>query len=460
MGYREECSDEPLTPVGRLFLQKDTNQVIHCALGMKHPIDIVAVKASIKSSIMAKHPRFCSLLVHDRHGVEHWRHTEIDIDCHFIIVDEPVTGSGDEEAAVNEYLADLSMSSELSTDKPLWEFHVLKVHNCLVLRVHHSLGDGISLMSMLLALCRKADYPSSLPTLPTAKPRPGKGRSFWHTALRFLQMVWFTILFVYGIVLRSMWVRDPKNLISGGDGVELWPRKLATARFWLKDMKLAKRAVPNVTINDVLLGILSYGIFQYLDRKQPNSMPTGLQMTGVAMANLREHPGLQEFTDMMTENLRLGWGNRFGILLLPIYYQKNTDPLQHVRQAKDILDRKKNTLEAHFSCWIGHLVMSCFGAKAASSLNKRIFCNTTFTISNVVGPREEITYLGNPVTYIRATSSSLSHALTMHMVSYADRADLQILVAKDIIPDPEFLAECFEDALLEMKVAAEATLRD
>lgn len=42
-------------------------------------------------------------------------------------------------------------------------------------------------------------------------------------------------------------------------------------------------------------------------------------------------------------------------------------------------------------------------------------------------------------------------ALILNMVSYAGRADMQVQVAKDIIPDPEFLAKCFEDALLEMK---------
>lgn len=39
----------------------------------------------------------------------------------------------------------------------------------------------------------------------------------------------------------------------------------------------------------------------------------------------------------------------------------------------------------------------------------------------------------------------------MHMVSYKGKADMQILVAKDIIPDPHILAKCFEDALHEMK---------
>ncbi|OWM69743.1 O-acyltransferase WSD1-like [Punica granatum] len=459
MGSLADGSDEPLTPAGRLFLQKETNQVVYCALGMKHPIDVEAMKASVKGSIMGKHPRFGSLLVRDRRGVEHWRRTELDIDRHFVVVDEPVTDSGDDEAAVNEYMADLSISSGLSTDKPLWEVHVLRVHYCLVLRVHHSLGDGISLMSMFLALCRKANDPDSLPTIPSAKPRPRDG-SFWSMVLRFLQMVWFTIVFAFGIIRRSTWARDPKNPISGGDGVELWPRKLATARFWLKDMKLAKAAVPDATINDVLFGVLSRGLSKYLDEKCPNSMQEGLPITGVAMVNLRKQPGLQEFADMMTKNPGLRWGNRFGFVLLPLYYRKNDDPLEHLRKAKKMLDQRKNSLEAHFSYWIGNLVMSCFGAKAAGVLNRRILCNTTFTISNVVGPQEEIAYAGNPITYIKANSSSLPHALTMHMVSYAGWADLQILVAKDIIPDPELLAKCFEDALLEMTATAAAALKD
>lgn len=45
-------------------------------------------------------------------------------------------------------------------------------------------------------------------------------------------------------------------------------------------------------------------------------------------------------------------------------------------------------------------------------------------------------------------------ALFMHMVSYAGRADMQVLVAKDIIPDPDFLVNCFEEALTGLKSAA------
>ncbi|PKI18408.1 hypothetical protein CRG98_049318, partial [Punica granatum] len=100
---------------------------------------------------------------------------------------ERVAGSEDDEAAVNEYLADFATSSGLILDKPLWEIHVLRAHNSMILRIHHSLGDGTSLLSMLLALCRKADNPGHLPTIPSAKRRRCDG-SFWCRALRFLQM--------------------------------------------------------------------------------------------------------------------------------------------------------------------------------------------------------------------------------------------------------------------------------
>ncbi|KAF2290075.1 hypothetical protein GH714_001769 [Hevea brasiliensis] len=224
-----------------------------------------------------------------------------------------------------------------------------------------------------------------------------------------LKMVLFSLVFCLEFILRCLWVRDRKTVISGGDGMELWPRKVATARFLIEDMKVVKKAVANA-----------------------------------------------DPAKMMESNSTCRWGNKFGMLLLPTYYHK-VEPLEHVKRAKVMIDRKKQTLEAHFSYQIGDLAMSLLGPKVASLLNYRILCNTTFTISNVVGPKEEITIAGNPITFIRVNTSSLPQALTMHMVSYAGRAEMQILVAKDIIPDPEFLAKCFQDSLLEMKEAAVAS---
>ncbi|XP_040945131.1 O-acyltransferase WSD1 isoform X3 [Gossypium hirsutum] len=400
-------SDEPLSPAGRLFLQQKTDVVIHCIARTKNPIDVDGAKATIMSSPMGQHPRFCSLLVRDENGFEHWRKTRLDVDRHVIVVKNRVNeDEEDDEVAVNRYVADLSVSSPLSTDKPLWEVHLLTAHKHVVFRIHHSLGDGISLMSMLMASCRKVSDPDALPMMVPEKTTEKRRDSPWllGSMWGFLKMAWLTLVFVLEFLLRSLFVSDRKTAVSGGDGVELWPRKLATAKFLLDDMKEVKKAIPDTTINDVLFGIVSCGLSRYLDHRTPNALHEGLRMTGVAMVNLRAKPGLQEISKLMKDNSETRWGNRFGY---------------------------------------------------ASLINYKLLCNTTFTISNLIGPLEDITLSGNPISSIKVSTSSLpQQALTMHMVSYAGKAEMQILVAKDIIPDPEFLAKCFEDALLEMKVAA------
>ncbi|XP_057782950.1 wax ester synthase/diacylglycerol acyltransferase 5-like [Salvia miltiorrhiza] len=450
--------DQPLTPAGRLFLQPQMNQIISAVLAVEFPIDIDTFRAEVQSSIMFKHPRFCSLMVRDSSGREHWRRTAVDIDQHLIVRHHPLSDdpSTSDEDAVHEFIADLAVSSPLPADKPLWEIHLLMAHKTMIFRVHHALGDGISLMSLLLSCCRRADDPTRLPSIGGVGAAASEQRR--RLSVRALVMaVWYTLVYVVEFILRAAWWRDRITAVSGGSGAELWPRKLATARFRLDDMKTVKRAVANATVNDVLFGVITSGLSRYLDTRSPKALPEGLRITGLAMVNLRPQSGLQDISKLMNGDSETRWGNKFGMLLLPVYYHRGTsDPIQFVKRAKAMIDSKKLSLEGPFSYNIGNLVMSLFGPKVACLLNYRILCNTTFTMSNIVGPTERIIIAGNRVERISVTSTSLPHAITMHMVSYAGMADLKILVAKDIIPDPKTLAKCFEDALLEMKEAAKA----
>ncbi|KAB2612012.1 O-acyltransferase WSD1-like [Pyrus ussuriensis x Pyrus communis] len=456
----DDNSDEPLTPVGRLLLQPEMNQIIHCAMGFKNSIDIDAVKSHLKTSLLLSHPRFSSLMLRDSRGLQHWHNApNVDLDRHIIVIHNPVTTSPvDHETAVNEYLADLSTSStRLSANKPLWELHLLMAHNCGIFRIHHALGDGVSVMSLFLESFRtRGSNGNEEKILGRGRRKRVNGeKGWWGLLIRLVEMLWFSLVFLVENAMRSLWLCDQKTAISGGDGVELWPRKLATARFRLEDMKLVKKAVPNATINDVLVGVVSSGLSRYLDHQTPNALHDGFRITGLAMVNLREQPGLQ-VSNFLESNSESSWGNKFGMFLLPIYYHKSSDldPLVYLKRAKLVLDRKKQSLEADFSYKVGCFLITYFGAKVASWLLYRMVCNTSFTISNIIGPQEAIAIGGNLVTYLRVNTCSLPQALTMHMVSYAERADLQILVAKDIIPDPTFLAKCFEEALLDMKEAA------
>lgn len=132
MGISEVERDEPLSPLGRLFLTPGMHQIVHCIMGCESPIDVSAVKSEIVNSVMIRLPRFSSLLVRDSHGREHWRKTQVDMDRHVIVVEEPVCGAGDDEKAVNDYVADLAVSVPLSSDKPLWEVLFLNLVFCIL----------------------------------------------------------------------------------------------------------------------------------------------------------------------------------------------------------------------------------------------------------------------------------------------------------------------------------------
>ncbi|KAI3922266.1 hypothetical protein MKX01_005955 [Papaver californicum] len=612
---------EPVTPAGRLFLQEEMNTVINCVI------------AEMKNSIILQHSRFRSILVKDREGREYLEtKNDFNIDKHIFLVKdiEKIYGQGEDcknddlstTMLVNNYLADLSVSTPLDFDKPLSELHLLKEQNrSTALRKHEIkfifdlyspfdrslltlLGDVISLMSLVLAMCRKVDHPDQLPTIPSSSTKTDNnnnkstsGSSMRRNIWKLLMAIWCTAVYAMELLLRTLFVKDAETKLSGGSGVELWPRKAATARFKLDDMKSVKNAMANT------VRVVSAGLSRYLDYHKPSNskLQEGLRIAGLGMVNLGKQPGLQDMSELVKSKLVPSWwGNKFGFML----HHKNVenDPLQYVKRAKDMLDKKKLSLEAHFSYTIGNLIiclqynfydikccwptrrnyvwrnpitsfrvtstslphaltmhMVSYAGKAelrilvakarpsipcqvfrrciarneglisaglsryldyhqpsdskpkeglritglgmvnlrkqpglqdmsdlvkstsvstwwgnkfgfmllpiyhrknvvdndplqyvAMWLNNRVVCNTSFTISNVVGPQEEIMFGENPITSFRITSTSLPHALTMHMVSYAGKEELQILVAKDIIPDPQFLAKCFEDAFLQL----------
>lgn len=66
---------------------------------------------------------------------------------------------------------------------------------------------------------------------------------YWDWIVGFVGVLWFSLVFVVEFLVRLLWVSDRRTAISGGDGVELWPRKLVTARLCLQDMKIVKKAI-------------------------------------------------------------------------------------------------------------------------------------------------------------------------------------------------------------------------
>ncbi|KAL8129205.1 hypothetical protein V2J09_018360 [Rumex salicifolius] len=457
MSTISQNNDVLRSPFGRVFSRPETDQVINCALGLRHHIDLAALKAALSASSITQHPRFTSLLIVPnprRPNHKRWRKTSLNIDDHVIVVDYPRhnSASSDQEAETNAYLAELAVAAPMSKDKPLWEVHVLMSLNCVVLRVHHALGDGISLMSLLVA-CFGGDKAEAAAAGGGGKKRSGRWRKggMWG----MVKSVYYTAAYEAELMGRILGVvKDTKTVVSGGDGVELWPRAVVTANFNVDDIKEVKKAISNATMNDVLLGVIASGLAKYLDLHSPKCMVKGIEVTSLVLANLRKNSGLQDVPNLMKNGSGSSWGNKFGLFSVPINCNQDpVHPLQHVTRMKSIMDRKKQSFEAHLLHSSLAFALSFLGSKMGSWFYKRVLRATTLLFSNIVGPQEEISIAANPVTFIKLCISSFCQAMTLHLVSYNGRADLQISVAKDIISDVEFLAKCFEDALLEMKNA-------
>ncbi|KAK8495867.1 hypothetical protein V6N12_018047 [Hibiscus sabdariffa] len=198
-----EEEEEPLSPVARMFHEPQSNIYVILIVGFKSPIDPHNFKANLVETFV-KHPRFSSVQVSKFHinlcftfvlktnqihqvadgGEMKWVKTKVDINNHVIVPmvdqDQYHMDMAASDKFVEDYVANLT-KTQISMSIPMWDCHVLNLQtsdaeSTLVFRVHHSLGDGTSLMSLLISCS------DELPSFPEMKkPRSaGTGRfSIW-----------------------------------------------------------------------------------------------------------------------------------------------------------------------------------------------------------------------------------------------------------------------------------------
>ncbi|CAN4108409.1 unnamed protein product [Withania somnifera] len=473
---------EPLSPSARLFHEPNFNVHILAIMAGKSRINLQAIKHQWAPTLINTHPRFCSLLVEDKknNGEMKWVRTGVDIEKHIVApqVDEQDLNESSPEIFVENYIRNISKTT-LDKSKPLWDVHMLNVKTSdadgvAILRMHHSLGDGISLMSLLLACTRQTAHPDKLPTIPGTKKRainlehnPYTAKGFCRyfvTIWFYMRLFWNTIVDVLMFIATTMFLKDTNTPIKGRPGSEFNPRRFVHRIVSLDDMKLVKNAL-DMTINDVLLGVTQAGLSVYLNRRfgvgrkdrgateKNNNLPNNIRLRSSLLINLRPTPGIQAIADMMDKKTEAKWGNWVGSVLLPFKIALRDDPLDYVREAKAISFRKKNSHEAIYTLYIFKLLLKLFGIKTSSSIWHRVLTNTTVAFSNLVGPQEEISFCGHPLIYLAPTSYGQPQALMINFVSYINKMTMVLSVDENVIPDPHQLLDDLEQSLKIIKDA-------
>ncbi|CAO1945543.1 unnamed protein product [Urochloa humidicola] len=396
-GLKEEAEEEPVSPTGRLFREPNFRCHIVAVFGLAAPVDVPALRKGLADTL-ARHPRFCSVQVLDESEKDarpKWVRTAVNLDNHIIIPElDPVATSANPDKALEDYVSSLS-SRPMDQSVPLWEFHVLNFPTAeaaaaVALRVHHSLGDGVSMLSLFMACTRSAANPDALPSLPPARRRASpvdavrRRRSATSTAraaggalldalaalaawvVALLVLAWHTavdvaLFFATAVSLLG----DARTVLKGEEGTEFRPRRFVNRTLSLDDIKFVKNAM-SCTVNDVLLGITSAALSRYYFRKTGDGDSKSITVRSAVLVNLRPTPGLQTLASMMEtgKDNGAGWGNKIGYMLIPFHLARHDDPIEYVRRATKVARRKKSSMESVFTFWSGDLVLKLFGIKS------------------------------------------------------------------------------------------------
>lgn len=474
----EETAEEPLSPGARLFHAPRLNCCIIAEMGIKTAIDVDTLKEGINHSLL-KHPRFTSKLVFDAKSGKPvgWVQTKVNVDDHIFIPDlDPDMDSPDQ--FVEDYVSNIT-KTRMDFSKPLWEFHILhikssKANSVVILRIHHSIGDGISLISLLLACTRKSSDLEALPTLPIDKKNKMKINSqanswflrCFFSLLFILKVFWNTLVDLVLFLATIMCLKDTNTPLKGSSGIESTPKRFVHKTFSLDDIKLVKSAM-DMTINDVILGITQAGLSRYLNRNygkvkpgekvMKNNLPEHIRLRATLLVNLRPTTTIEGLAEKMEgdSNGKWQWGNSIGYIHLPFHIALRDDPLEYIRDAKTTINRKKESLEAPSTYAIARFILNTLGLGVLANLTYRVLFNTTLSFSNVVGPSDEISFYGHPLAYLAPSVYGHPQALTIHFQSYIDMMTLVLAVDEDVIPDPHKLCD---DILESLQLAKNAII--
>ncbi|KAL9256308.1 Wax ester synthase/diacylglycerol acyltransferase 11-like protein [Drosera capensis] len=482
--YQEDETEqeEPLSPFARLYHTPRLNACIVVILGFATTVDVDVLKAHFVK-YLSQHRRFSSKLAlfgidsdfclgkHEAKEFDgekgkkpRWALTKVNLDDHVIVPDvDPDTKNLDR--FIENYGTDLS-SRPFDLSKPLWEFHVLKIKTSNAeaigfFKVHHSLGDAMSLVALTLSMSRKSSNPDEFPSIPTPirkiqKSGDGGPYRYLVSIWLMLQLIWNTLVGFTLLLASIFFLKDTDTPLRSKKVDEHSPKRIAYRLVSLDDIKFVKNEM-NMTVNDVIVGLTNAALSRYLHDVYEEGTTRAKRVFHMKKLRLRAIVAVNDLVDMVEKGSKCRWGNVAGCILIPFHVNTEKDPLEYVRRAKLLIDRKKLSLEAKLSYYVVAGGVKLLSLKMIEAIIYRVLCNMTLMFSNVVGPVEEIDFCGHRVAYIAPTARNGSGhppGLVMHLMSYMNKMSVAVCVNQDLIPDPHKLLDDFEQSLDLMKKAA------
>jgi diacylglycerol O-acyltransferase len=390
---------------------------------------------------------------------DRWTEQPLELDEH---VREHLLPSTD-EASLRALVSEL-ISTPLALTRPLWELHIIQQAgrgSAILARVHHSVGDGLALLLVLLSLTDLERAPSAENPLRALFGQRGSVREGVERARSFVREVMPTGMKLMlhehppiGLArLTAAVARDLATLLlRRPDSHTVFRGRLDVRKrvAWSRPIPLAElRSCSHrlgSTVNDVLLAATSGGLRRYILAR--GDSPDGIEMRAAVPVNLR---GLAELARL---------GNRFGLVFLELPVGI-ADPRARLVEIHRRMDALKHSVEPLVTWGILELMGS--SPKLVERLILDYFAKrVSFVMTNVPGPERRLYLAGREITGLMFwVPQSGRVGLGVSMFSYAGTVRLGIACDARLVPDPEALIDSFhaelEDLLSEAQSPSSAS---
>jgi len=395
---------------------------------------------------------------------------DFDLDIHLPRLALPKRGGKDE---LMQLAAEI-WSRELDRERPLWELNFVEGLDtvpglspgsfALITRVHHAAVDGGAATEMMTALLdlssqvRQIEEEDSweAESLPTTLGLIS--RSWANVGNKALDLAGFVAQAATGTLRvqgakRLRKLNPPPRLLSAPPSVFNDPinsrRVYRGVDFDFNRIKALRSAAPGATVNDVILSVCAGGLRHYL--LQNGLLP---DKSLVAMAPI----------SVRGDQQKSGEGNQVSAMLVGLATDMD-DPLARVRCIHENTQSSKIHASAVPANRISEFIPSETLAAAARVYTRtrlggqhRPFFNVTIT--NVPGPPVPLYVAGAKISHCYGMAPILDGlGLLLVIFSYAGRISIGITSCQDMVPEPERLAECFEQSLNELEDAASQAVR-
>ncbi|KAH9792430.1 diacylglycerol O-acyltransferase [Citrus sinensis] len=437
MELKEEEESEPVSPTAQYLSSSTLSLCILAILEFEQVLDDSLLMQLVKDVFLSISPRFSS--VRDENGAKQRKRVEVKLINH---VKFPFCPSGLSPESYDKYLGDYISEigmQQLPQSQPLWEIHLIRSPTShaactLIFKLHHSLGDGFSLMGALLSCLQRADDPSLPLTLPSVfLPSTAKDESngsIFTRVLKIFSTVSDTVLdFCWNFVKSTTAEDDQTPIRSGDDRVEFRPVRVATMTFSLDHVKQIKTKVV-ATINDVVTGIIFLGTRLYMQELRHDS--SNAKSTALILLNTRVFRSYESVKDMLKHDANAPWGNYFAFLHMSIPELTDdwsSNPLDFVVKARQIMNFKKNSLAVYLTARYIHSTLK----------------NTSMGMTNLIGPVEKMALANHPVKGLYFAVVGAPQSLSVTIISYMEKLRVSV-VAEDGFIDSQKLKSCVEHA--------------